>query len=138
MRPTRIRDIKMNTITCPNRICRKEVSDKFDNCPFCGTPLHVHSSDFTVENAKKDIRVERSKWYSYASVMCMIAAIIAIAYTIVVVAISVKSESPFISIILSVRTIIGLSSFIFFSLMCAIVMLLAEIKQSIDNLSNKL
>lgn len=27
------------TVICPNKLCGKEVSTKFDNCPFCNTPL---------------------------------------------------------------------------------------------------
>lgn len=27
------------TVICPNHLCGKEVSDKFDHCPFCHTPL---------------------------------------------------------------------------------------------------
>ncbi len=29
----------MGTVKCPNHICGKEISDRFNNCPFCNTPL---------------------------------------------------------------------------------------------------
>ena len=30
---------EMKTIVCPNKLCGKEVNTKFQECPFCGTPL---------------------------------------------------------------------------------------------------
>ena len=36
------------TIICPNKTCGKEVNAKFEECPFCGTPLHPQET--SVEN----------------------------------------------------------------------------------------
>ena len=39
---------KTKTIVCPNKTCGKEVNTKFEECPFCGTPLHPQET--SVEN----------------------------------------------------------------------------------------
>ena len=39
---------KTKTIVCPNKTCGKEVNAKFEECPFCGTPLHPQET--SVEN----------------------------------------------------------------------------------------
>jgi hypothetical protein len=124
---------KMSTVFCPNKLCGKEVSDQFEKCPFCGTPLH-EKKDGIVETVdsksekRTTVYAERSGWYTYATIMMVLSAI-----GLVVLAIASISMENIIFFI------IGLGEFIMFSLFCGIVQLLAGIKQGIDNLQkNKL
>ena len=121
----------MSTVSCPNKLCGKEVSDQFEKCPFCGTPLHdVKDNNIASVESKPEKRttlyVERSGWYKYATIMLVLSTI-----GLVVLAIaSIGMENILFFII-------GLGEFIMFSLFCGIVQLLAGIKQGIDNLQNK-
>lgn len=117
-----------STVVCPNRLCGKEVSDQFEKCPFCGTPLHKEN-DTTAElvESKTETRttkyVERSGWYAYATVMLVLSVI---GLVILIIA-SIATENI-------VFLIAGLGEFILFSLFCGIVQLLAGIKHGIDSM----
>lgn len=121
----------MSTVFCPNKLCGKEVSDQFEKCPFCGTPLDGEKGKIVKPVDSKPekrtaVYVERSGWYTYATIMMVLSAI---GFAVLAIAsISMENISFFI---------IGLSEFIMFSLFCGIVQLLAGIKQGIDNLQNK-
>ena len=116
------------TVFCPNKLCGKEVSDQFEKCPFCGTPLHKgNSTTAELLETKTETRttkyVERSGWYTYATVMLVLSFIGLAILTIA----SIATENI-------VFLIVGLGEFIMFSLFCGIVQLLAGIKHGIDNM----
>ena len=116
-----------DTVLCPNKLCGKEVSNQFEKCPFCGTPLHNTAvSSGNKPNRPKAKYVERSGWYTYATIMLVLSIIALVILTIL----SLSEEN-------AIFIIIGLGEFILFSLFCGIVQLLAGIKQGIDNLQNK-
>ena len=115
--------ITMNTVLCPNKLCGKEVSNKFEKCPFCGTPLHDVNKSVDQKQEKKAIFVERSGWHTYATIILILSFIALLSS--VVLSLSEKNIGIFF---------IGLGEFILFSLFCGIVQLLAGIKQGIDNL----
>ena len=118
----------MSTVFCPNKLCGKEVSDQFEKCPFCGTPLNK-GNDTTSESLepKAETRtskyVERSGWYTYATVMLVLSVI---GLVILIIA-SIATENI-------VFLIAGIGEFIMFSLVCGIVQLLSGIKHGIDNM----
>ena len=122
----------MSTVVCPNKACGKEVSDEFNECPFCGTPLYLQESQDPSE--KKDMNVKRSKWYTYAKVLLILCVII-----FCVILIVIFSHNDVINFLdkndKSIAIWIG--CLVFFSLICAIVQLLAGIKHSVDNLLHK-
>lgn len=118
----------MSTVFCPNKLCGKEVSDQFEKCPFCGTPLNK-GNDTTSESLepKAETRTskyfERSGWYTYATVMLVLSVI---GLVILIIA-SIATENI-------VFLIAGIGEFIMFSLVCGIVQLLSGIKHGIDNM----
>ncbi len=120
------------TVFCPNKLCGKEISDQFEKCPFCGTSLNdaknnkesIHTE--TTSNKQTIKTVERSGWYTYATIMLVLSFI-----GLLILAILSLSEGN------AIFFIIGLGEFIMFSLFCGIVQLLAGIMQGIDNLQNK-
>lgn len=120
------------TIFCPNKLCGKEISDQFEKCPFCGTQLNESKNDkesiHAGANSNRQVAktVERSGWYTYASIMLVLSFI-----GLLILAILGLSEEN------AIFFIIGLGEFVLFSLFCGIVQLLAGIKQGIDNLQNK-
>ena len=120
----------MSTVICPNKLCGKEISDQFAKCPFCGTSLvEVKETNKSNEPQVKEQAskyVERSGWYTYATIMLVLSIIGLIVLAIV----SILSLNI-------VFFFIGLGEFILFSLFCGIVQLLAGIKQGIDNFQNK-
>lgn len=126
-----IKKKNMSTVFCPNKLCGKEVSDQFEKCPFCGTPLDgekdkpINPGDSTSEK-RTAVYVERSGWYTYATIMMILSAIGLVVLAIV----SISMENI-------IFFIIGLGEFIMFSLYCGIVQLLAGIKHGIDNLQYK-
>lgn len=117
-----------STIICPNKLCGKEVSDQFEKCPFCGTSLQEAKNDKVENNPNRPTvkYVERSGWYTYATIMIVLSAI----GLLILAELSLSEEN-------AIYFIIGLGEFILFSLFCGIVQLLAGIKQGIDNLQNK-
>ena len=49
---------------CPNRLCEKEISLKFDNCPFCHTPLIKYqrtAEDIINEHKYKEEQIKEQK-----------------------------------------------------------------------------
>lgn len=117
-----------STVICPNKLCGKEVSNQFEKCPFCGTPLNDIKSEKAEFNTNRQTvkYVERSSWHTYATIMLVLSII-----GLFVSAILSLSEEN------AIYFIAGLGEFILFSLFCGIVQLLADIKQGIDNLQNK-
>ena len=117
-----------STVICPNKLCGKEISDQFEKCPFCGTPLQDVKTDKeeNTPNRQTVKYVERSGWHTYATIMLVLSSI-----GLLILAILSLSEEN------AIYFIIGLSEFILFSLFCGIVQLLAGIKQGIDNLQIK-
>jgi hypothetical protein len=122
----------MGTIFCPNKLCGKELSDQFDKCPFCGTILKENTKieRAVTENQESSIikqnNPQRSGWYTFATIMMVIAGI----GLLVLAAVSVIEEN-------GLFFLIGLGEFLMISLFCGIVQLLAGIKLGIDNLQNK-
>ena len=117
-----------STVICPNKLCGKEVSNQFEKCPFCGTSLQEGKNNNVENIPNRPIAkyVERSGWYTYATLMLILSAI----GLLILVILSLSEEN-------AIYFIIGLGEFILFSLFCGIVQLLAGIKQGIDNLQNK-
>ena len=52
----------MNTVICPNKTCGKEVSNRFEKCPFCGTPLQKRSVDEVLGNLS-DEEMQKKDFY---------------------------------------------------------------------------
>ena len=46
-----------NIVNCANRLCGKEFSNKFDKCPFCGTPVIKTQGEYTLNVFYKDEQV---------------------------------------------------------------------------------
>lgn len=113
-----------STVICPNKLCGKEISNQFEKCPFCGTPL-IKSAESL--ESKKETRttkyVERSGWYTYATIMLVLSVI---GLAIMIIASITEENIDFF--------IFGVAEFIMFSLFCGIVQLLAGIKHGIDNM----
>ncbi len=50
------------TVVCPNRSCGKEISIKFDNCPFCNTPLiKTKRTAEEIINEHKELLIKEQK-----------------------------------------------------------------------------
>ena len=104
------------TVKCPNKDCNKEYVSELKKCPFCGEPNPNYDGDDS----------EKSFWHSFASLILIISVI----SFIISIYFSIKYED--ISIF-----IVGLISFVGIALSCAIVQLLADIKEGIDELNKK-
>ena len=122
----------MSTIICPNKACGKEVSDEFNECPFCGTPVYLQETHNPSE--KKDKNVKRSKWYIYAKVLLILCVII---FGVILIVIFTHNDVIEFLDRNGISISIWIGCVVFFSLMCAIVQLLAGIKHSVDNLLRK-
>ena len=118
----------MSTVFCPNHLCGKEISDQFDKCPFCGTPIHEKNDEEVGSNvlkpqSPKPLNIERSGWYTYAVIILVLSVLCFVVLSIVSI---FEEDITFF--------VIGLGEFILFSLFCGIVQLLAGIKHCLDKL----
>lgn len=112
----RVGIMKDLTIKCSNKNCNKEYVSELKKCPFCGEPNPNYDGD----------DIGKSFWYSFASLILLISFL----SLIVSIYYSIKLEDIYIFIV-------GFISFVGIALSCAVVQLLAGIKEGIDELNNK-
>lgn len=111
---------------CPN--CGRLYPMDASICPGCKHPNIVGEEyvEKKEDNNKHNYRSPRSIWYSYATVIIVIGLIGLIASAIISI-----MENNYLFLIG------GVGEFVLVTILCAIVQLLAGIKQGIDDLRNK-
>lgn len=56
------------TVICPNNLCKKEYSEKFEKCPFCGTPKPSMENN-TISLAGKELLVTTTNTIENAEII---------------------------------------------------------------------
>ena len=112
------------TVKCSNKNCNKEYVSEFKKCPYCGAKNPMYDEDGLQLN--EDDGSEKSSWYVFSNLVLIVSAVlflISIGFSI-----HLRTVELFI---------VGIIYFVSVAFLCAIVQLLADIKQGIAKLNNK-